>query len=102
MAARKVIWSQNATEQLNEILNYYLQRNGNNVYGSKLYKKIIGAARILSKQSLIGKKTEHENIRVMAIGFYLMFYELTEKQIEILIVWDGRRNPKQLINLLKD
>ena len=102
MAARKVIWSQNATGQLNEILNYYLERNGNNAYGSKLYKRIISTARTLSTQSLIGKKTEHENIRVLAIGYYLMFYELSEKQVEVLIIWDGRRNPKQLIKLLKD
>jgi plasmid stabilization system protein ParE len=100
MGARKIIWSKKTTEQLDEILTYYLERNGNNIFSSKLYKQIIKSTKILSKQPYLGKQSEDKNLRILNIDVYLIFYEILENHIEILIVWDGRRNPEELNKLL--
>jgi plasmid stabilization system protein ParE len=100
MAARKIVWSANAAEQLNTILEYYLQRNGNNVYGSRLYKTIIKTTKLLATQPYIGRRTDDEDVKVLLIGVYLVFYEITVNEIHILVVWDGRRNPKELNKLI--
>jgi hypothetical protein len=39
MAKRQLIWSQVATIKLFEILDYFRERNGSDVYSKKLYKK---------------------------------------------------------------
>ena len=88
---KKVIWSDKARQDLLEILDFYNQRNGNIRFSSRLFKKILKDISLLSVHVFLGKQTDHENIRVLIVWEYLIFYENNPDTIFITNVWDSRR-----------
>jgi plasmid stabilization system protein ParE len=45
---------------------------------------------------MIGRKVENREERYFVKGNYLIFYQIRDDSIEILHIWDGRRNPEDL------
>ncbi|MGG7036206.1 MAG: type II toxin-antitoxin system RelE/ParE family toxin [Flavobacterium sp.] len=96
MASRKIIWASTAKVQLFDILEYFNFRNKSKTYSRKLYKKIQLDLNSLLLQPNIGKKANAVNVRGLLVENYYIFYELNEKHIIILSVWDTRQNPDKL------
>ena len=97
MAKFKVEWTVEARIDLFDILNYYFQRNGNSSYSRKLNSKIKKTINLISKNPLIGLKTDIYSIRYIINGDYHLVYEILESKILIVMVWDNRRNPDEKI-----
>lgn len=93
---KKVIWSDKASLDLLEILDFYNQRNGNIRFSSRLFKKIFKDISLHSAHAFLGKQTDHENIRVLIVWEYLIFYENNADTIFITNVWDSRRKQEKL------
>lgn len=93
---KKIVWSAKARKDLLRILEYYFLRNGNILFSRKLYKKIKTDVNLLKMQGFLGRTTDYENIRVIAIWDYLIFYEVFPDTILITNIWDTRRNPEDL------
>ncbi len=91
--ARKIIWSERAGFDKDRILRYWLYHNQSKSYPIKLNKLFHQAARQLSKQPLIGRKTSVEGVRSKLVREYLIFYKHSEKTLEILVIWRGKMNP---------
>ena len=91
---KRITWTSKAEQVLNQILEYYYQRNGNKIYSRRLNKEIKKLVSALKKHPYLGKKTETNNIRVLIKGNYKIIYELTTNDIIILVVWDCRQNPE--------
>lgn len=96
MATRKIIWSPLSKIRLYEILDFFNQRNKSNTYSQKLYRTFREELSILKLQPEIGVKTNFDNTRGLIVGDYVLFYEIEEKQINVLTVLDSRQNPKDL------
>jgi toxin YoeB len=96
MAKRKIIWSHRARISLYRILKYFADRNKSKAYSAKLYKKINQEVQILNKYPKIGFQTDDENVRCLISGHYIIYYEITEKEIIIHTIWDNRQNPDSL------
>lgn len=94
--AKKVIWSRHAVNDRKEILRYWKMRNGSNTYSIKLNALFKKAILLIATHPLIGRRTDVENIRAKLVRDYLIIYQDTETRIEILVVWDNRRNPEEL------
>ena len=90
--ARQIIWTFTAQQERREILEYWIKRNKSKIYSRKLNKLIISALQDVSKNPLIGRKTDLLNIRVKIVKEYLLFYEITPTMINVLSIWDGRRD----------
>ena len=101
MAKKEVIWSLRAQQDRLEILEYWINRNKSTQYSEKLYKLFKEAIKIISVHPDIGKPTDIKGIRLKIIRDYLMIYEIHDQRIDILIIWDSRRNPKKLMTFLK-
>ena len=99
MVQREIIWTRVSELQLQEILEFFIQRNKNTTYSRKLYNKLKKEVLIASKNPEIGIKTKLENIRGLIIVDYIIFYEILETRILILKVWDCRQNPEILNGL---
>jgi plasmid stabilization system protein ParE len=93
---RKIEWSTEARSDIIEILSFFNERNGNNIYSRKLYGQIQKAVRLIAVQPFLGKPTDIENIRVIIFKDYLIFYEVHAVTVMILTVWDCRQNPDEL------
>jgi hypothetical protein len=48
------------------------------------------------KYPYLGIKTEIEDVRGLITGGYIIFYEITEKEIIVHTLWDCRQNPDDL------
>lgn len=95
--AKRIIWSRQADRVFNEILKYYIDRNGSKVYSRKLNQEILNMISLLSKQPFLGIKTENKNIRVFIKGNYKIFYQIDNEKLVILLVWDSRQDPESII-----
>lgn len=94
--AKRIIWSRRAKEERKEILEYWAKKTGDKVYSKKLSETFSKKVKYISRYNYLGTKTEIENVRAAVCGNYIIFYEIEDKTIQILSVWDGRRNPDDL------
>lgn len=97
MASYKIEWSLEAKHDLTDILEFYIFRNGSSVYSKKLYSKISRSIRVLAKNPYLGVRTDDSDIRAVITSDYQIIYEVFEKIILILMIWDCRRDPEDRI-----
>jgi plasmid stabilization system protein ParE len=102
VAKFKIIWTNFAEQSLYEILDFYLIQNKNNIFSKKLYNEIKNAVQILEDYPLSGKQSLFYNYRELILERNSVFYNVTKDNIEILMVWDNRRNPEELIAIFEN
>jgi len=93
MAKRKIIWSNRAQIQLISILSFYAERNGNKRYSLKLFEKINREIKKLADYTDLGFKTDFPNVRGLIVDEYIIYYQVDNSKIDILVIWDSRMNP---------
>jgi len=101
MAKFKIVWTKFAEESLYEILEFYIIHNGNNAFSTKLYGEIISAIQTLELFPDLGKLNINTNYRELVLNRNSVYYKVKEDIIELLLVWDNRRNPAELITTLE-
>ena len=92
MANKKIIWSDNAKNELRNVLKFYNERNSSEHYSLKILNQIEQLLKTLSKSEFIGRLTSNKTTRVIPMKVYLIFYELNENSIEIVSFWDNRQD----------
>ena len=97
MVRKRIIWSSAAENQLQDTLDFFKHRNKSKIYGKKLLKKINTSLDRLPKHLLIGKKSNIENIHYIVVWDYLIFYEISHNNIEVVAFWDARQDPEKLV-----
>lgn len=92
MAKKEIIWSEIAKLQFTNVLEYQVNRNGNENYSLKLIDEVEELLNTLSKSELIGRLTSNKCTRVIPMKVYLIFYEINRSSIEIVSFWDNRQD----------
>lgn len=100
MAEFKIVWSSLAQIDLLEIMEYYFQRNKSISYSKSLSKKINADIEKLALNPNLGRESDFDKVRVLISGHYHIFYEIMNKKIFIMIIWDSRRNPNDLNDMM--
>ena len=90
--AKEIIWSDLAKMELANILDFYVQQNGNADYSLKLLDQIEDLISTLSESELIGRLTTNKITRVFPLDVYQLFYEVNGDRIEIVSFWDNRQD----------
>ena len=98
--AKEVVWSLRAQKERKEILEYWRLRNRSNTYSKKLNQLFKESVKIITDFPQIGKPTDDVNTRIKIVRDYLIIYEETETQIQILTIWDSRQDPDKLKNII--
>ena len=94
--AKEVVWSERAADDRDEILRYWIHRNKSKTYSDKLNKFFNDEVDSIKKHPEVFIRTDLKNLRARIVRYYLILYEEKSDTVEILAVWDGRRNPKSL------
>jgi plasmid stabilization system protein ParE len=102
MAAKKVIWSIRAQQDRIAILEYWINRNKSKTYSQKLYHLFNQAVDLIAEHPHIGRPTSFQNVKFKVVRKYQIFYEELQDRIEILLIWDSRRNPETLEKIIKN
>ncbi len=94
--AKRIIWSAHAIADRISILDYWYQRIGNKNYSKKLDKSFKQIILKLSYYPKLGRQLIPREERFFVMDCYLIIYIERFKNIEILHIWDSRRNPADL------
>ena len=94
MEKLKIVWSDVAKDKLEEILFFYFVRNESETYSKKLFKKFMQDIRLLSHAPKIGIATKKKNVRGLIIEDFIVYYEIRDKIVLILTIWDCSQNPQ--------
>ncbi len=92
MTDKKIIWSNNAKNELKKVLEFYNKRNGSKKYSLKILNETEELLKTLSKSEFIGKLTSNKKTRVIPMEVYMIFYEINNNIIEIVSFWDNRQD----------
>lgn len=93
---KQIKWSVRATQDRLKILNYWIKRNQSNSYSTKLDSLFRENIELLAQIPELGKPTNLPDVRIKIVRDYLIFYRIKDAFLEIITIWDSRRNPKKL------
>jgi plasmid stabilization system protein ParE len=101
--ARAIIWDEEVLQELEEIADFYDERNGNTRYSSYLLNKFRETIKQAVSFPLSGKVTEYPHLRyLIAVPEYSLFYHYSDELITVLVLWNNRRNPERLAYTLRN
>ncbi len=100
MAQRQVVWTNTASKQRREILEYWINRNDSTVFAEKIIRITAGRIRTILKNPEAFKETSFPDTRVCAMGHFSIFYKTTNTQLIITSFWDNRQDPKRLLRII--
>ena len=101
---RKIEWTPDGLDSLNEILEYYKNEAGENT-ANNIYKKIISKIDLIENEKTKNKHTQELkdigifDIYELLINPWKVYYKLEEnnKKAYILFVLDARRNIEEIL-----
>ncbi len=100
--AKKIVWSEKAHRDRISILQFWIEHNKSKNFSKKLNILFREAVKLVAKFPKTGKKTDLENIRAKFVRDYLIFYEETQRTINVLSIADGRQNPETIERTLTE
>ena len=92
--AKRIVWSERAQKERYEILNYWNKRNKSKTYSIKLNKLFLERIENAAKMPEAGIPSDDPHLRTIIVRDYSIYYDIYQSHIEILTIWDNRRNPK--------
>ena len=93
MVGLKVEWSTDARSDLFDILDFYIERNGNAIYSKKLSADINENIKLLSRYPSLGLLTGFDSVRALITSDYQVIYEIFDQILLIIMIWDCRKDP---------
>lgn len=93
MAKYKIEWSTDAKTDLFDIFDFYIQRNKSATYSKKLNAEINNSIKLISRNPMLGIKTDFKSVRVLITGDYQIIYEIFDHLLLIQMIWDCRQDP---------
>lgn len=61
----------------------------------KLYELFASNTKLVAKNPELGRPTEFDSVRIIIVTDYQIYYHIGNKDIEILTIWDSRRDPQK-------
>ena len=95
--AKRIVWSENALEDRHKILIYWFEILGHKNYSKKLDNDFRNVLKLIARYPEIGRKSSDKEMRYFIKDAYIIYYIINPKTIEILHIWDSRRNPEDLM-----
>ncbi|RYX80024.1 type II toxin-antitoxin system RelE/ParE family toxin [bacterium] len=98
---KSIIWSPKSKRDLRAIKSFYDNRNQSSTYSNELLKRLRETAILFCKYPEIAITTDYNQIKGFIILDYILFYTIFDSHILIITIWDSRRNPDALAQMLK-
>lgn len=98
--AKRLIWSPVAREIRKEILQYWILRNKSKRYSQKLNILFENSAQQIANFPHSGISISGNVYRGKLIKDYYILYKIKDDSVEILFIWDTRKDPADLLKLV--
>ena len=101
---RKIEWTPDGIDSLNEILEYYRDRAGENI-ANTIYNKIIKEIELLELEEIKTKQSQDlkdigiNDVYELVVKPWKVYYKIRgdNKKAYVLFVLDGRRNLEEIL-----
>jgi plasmid stabilization system protein ParE len=101
---RTIEWTPDGAESLNEIVEYYGMRSGENI-ARNIFNKINKEIELLAIEEIKTRVSPElkdigvNDIYQLSINPWIVYYKISEenKKVKILLVLDGRRNIEKIL-----
>ncbi|MBQ9561608.1 MAG: type II toxin-antitoxin system RelE/ParE family toxin [Prevotella sp.] len=93
--ALELIYSHLFADSLEEILQFYAKRNGDDKYSQKLLEKIQDKLQLLSVMPEIGRKADFHDVRTLFVGRYCIDYQIRKEKVLIINIYSSLTNPEE-------
>lgn len=100
--AKRLIWSPLARKIRKEILQYWILRNKSKYYSQKLNVLFENSAQQIADFPYSGISVSDNIYRGKLIKDYYILYKIKDDSIEILFIWDTRKDPADLLKLIRN
>lgn len=94
--AKRIIWAKDAIADRLSILDYWYKKTGSKRYSTRLDSDVRQLTKLLALFPEIGRKFEDRSERFFVIDNHILVYQLNDNSVEVLHLWDARRNPEDL------
>ena len=91
--ALELLFSPQFADSLEEILQFYDERNGSDRFSKKLMKMILKQTALLKTMPEIGRQTNFPGVRVLFVDRYGIEYQIRDKVILIVDIYSCQTNP---------
>jgi toxin ParE1/3/4 len=97
-----IIWSEDAGDELFEILKY-IKDNTGKITAEKIYSKIMHEVKRVSENAEgrrivpLLKELGINDIHQFNVNPWILFYKVENKKMEIISIIDGRRNLEEIL-----
>jgi toxin YoeB len=96
MVERQVVWSLRALNDKFSIYEYWTNRNHSITYAAKLERLFKEALSQVVDYPTSGRKTDKEDVRILTVNHFSLFYSSDDKTVFVLALFDTRRDEKNL------
>ena len=101
---RKIEWTPDGIDSLNEILEFYRDKAGDNI-SNTIYDKIMKEIELLKLEEIKTKQTQELkdigifSVYELTVKPWKIYYKISKnnKKVYVLFVLDGRRNLEELL-----
>lgn len=93
----QIIWATRAENDYYETLIYWTKRNKSNSFSNKLITEVDKKLKLILQNPKSGLATNIQGThKINFLKYFSIYYQVSEKYIEIVSFWDNRRNPEKL------
>ncbi len=93
----QIIWATRAEDDYYETLIYWTKRNKSNSFSNKLIIEVDNKLKVILQNPKSGLATNIQGThKINFLKYFSIYYQVSEKYIEIVSFWDNRRNPEKL------
>ena len=95
--ALELVYSYLFVENLEKILLFYDERNGNSNYSQKLLKRIQEALQLLTIMPEMGRMTDFHDVRILLVDRHCIDYQIRTDSILIINIYSTLTDPSNQV-----
>jgi len=99
---KSIAWGYIADKQFKKALQFHFELAGNYQFSKKLKEETAYTLDLILDYNFIGNPVSKSNFRSIVVFHYAIIYDVLDDEIQIILFWDTRRNPKTLKILLQE
>jgi toxin YoeB len=92
--ALDLLFSPQFADSLEEILQFFDERNGSDRFSKKLMKMILKQTSLLKTMPEIGRQTDFPGVRILFVDRYGIEYQIRDKAILIIDIYSCQTDPE--------
>ena len=90
---RLIEFSIRSTKQLQKILTFYDERNGNDAYSRRLMQNLMDDLQLMAKMPLASSPSTRPDVRFFYLMGFTIVFRFNTKKITVLSIRSSRRKP---------